>query len=88
MADELRSTKHEGQEMVVVQPPHAMRAGRLKVIGRLDPAQEMHVPDENSEYEDWEVVALEEAQLVQAEQPHDEIQLVAGAVIEAVAGAQ
>lgn len=75
--EELRGPEQEGQELVVVQAPDAVRARRLQVVGLLDVAHEDQVSGEDTEHEVREVRWCDDAQLVETYQPDDEVQLVA-----------
>jgi len=57
VADELAGAEQERQELVVIEPPHAVRPGRLEVVRRLHRAHESQVARENDQRELWEAVA-------------------------------
>ena len=84
VVQELGGAEEEGQELVVVEAPDAVGAGGLEVVGHLDDAHEGEVAGEDAQDEGLEVGALEDAELVEAEEPHHKVELVAGAVVDAV----
>ena len=83
VVDELAGAEEEGGELVVVEAPHAVRAGGLEVVRGLDGAHEAQVGGQDAQRERREGVRGEEGHPVQAEQPQEEVELVAGAVVDA-----
>lgn len=49
LAGHLARAPHKGQELIVIQSPHAVRAGGLQPVGRLDAAHEAQVPERRKE---------------------------------------
>lgn len=83
MVQKLGCAEQKGEELVVVQTPDAMRACGLKIVRQLDLTHEFQVAIKNDENECAEVCSGHDAQLVEAEQPYDEVELVTRAVIDA-----
>lgn len=80
---QLRGAEQERQELVVVEPPHAVRAGRLEVVRHLHPAHEHEVAREYAQDELREGGARQQRELVEAQQPAEEVELVPRPVVDA-----
>lgn len=85
---QLRCADEERQEMVIVQPPHAVRAGGLEVVRALDSPHQGDVSREDEEGESGEGGGWKEGETVQAEEPDDEVEFMAGPVVDAGAVAE
>lgn len=88
MMKKLGGAEQEGQELVVVQAPYAMRPGRLEIVGHLNDAHDGQVAGEDAQNEGSKVRGWYEGELIEAEEPDDKVELVAGAVVDAVAVAE
>lgn len=74
---ELRGPEEEGEEVVVVQPPDAVRARGLEVVCCLQCAEEAHIAREEEQGEGWEGGGGEEGELAEKKEVDEEVQLVA-----------
>lgn len=85
---ELGGAQQKGQELKVVEAPHAVRAGGLEVVGGLRGAREAQVRGQQREGDGGQRGAGQRAAAVQREGVHEKVQLVAGAVVEALGGSE
>lgn len=67
--------------MVVIQTPDAMGPSRLEVVRALKLMKERQVSGENEKSDGGKRGLWEERESIQAEQPYDEVQLMARTVI-------
>lgn len=88
VVEELGGAEQERQELVVVEAPDAVGAGGLEVVEHLHGAHELQVAVKDAQHERLEVGGVDDAQPVQAQQPDGKVELVAGAVVDAVAVAK
>jgi hypothetical protein len=44
VAHQLAAAPEEGEELIVIKPPHAVRPSRLQPVGRLNVAHQLNVP--------------------------------------------
>jgi len=63
---QLRGAKKERKELVVVETPDAMGAGRLKVIGSLNKAHEVEIARERHQDERGEIGSSDQSKLIEA----------------------
>lgn len=83
MINQLRRPKYEGQEMVIVEPPHAMGASRLQLVRVLQRAHEIEVGCEDAQ-NDGRVVGLgDEAEPREAVEEGGEVGLVPRPIVDA-----
>lgn len=64
---QLRGPKEEGQELVIVETPDAVRPGRFEVVCRLDQSHESEIPGEDLEDDGPKVGGSDEFKLVKTE---------------------
>ena len=88
VVEELGGAEEEGQELVVVEAPDAVGAGGLEVVEHLHGAHDLEVARKDAQHERGEVGGLYDAETVQAQQPDGKVELVTGAVVDAVAVAK
>lgn len=73
---ELSSTPQEGQEVIVVQSPHAVTSCRLEPVRRLNVAHDLNVAPKDTQDNRWAILGqLQDAKLAQAESGSVEIDL-------------
>ena len=83
VVEELAGAEEEGEKLVVVEAPDAVGPGGFEVVGGLDEPHDVKVAGEDAEGEGGEVGAMEDGQLIEAQEPDHKVELVAGAVVDA-----
>lgn len=71
--EELGGPEEKREEVVVVEAPNAMGAGRFEVVCTLDLAHEGDVAREDEEGEGIEDGGRKEGEAIETEEPYDEI---------------
>lgn len=82
MVEELGCSKEKREEVVVVEAPNAVGAGGFEVVCTLDLAHEGDVAREDEEGDGGESRGREEGEAIEAEEPDEEVEFVAGAVVD------
>lgn len=83
--DELRATPEERQELIVIEPPDAVRPGRLEPIDSLKLAHQEDIAIKDEENESARVRLDESANLFEAAEPRDKVELVPRPIVDSVA---
>ena len=82
--DQLRGSEHEGQQLVVIETPNAVRPRGLQPVHRLQVATHLQVRGERKENGRGEVGALQNQRFVEAAEENEECGLMTRAVVHAL----
>mmetsp|Transcript_4172 Transcript_4172/g.13514 ORF Transcript_4172/g.13514 Transcript_4172/m.13514 type:complete len:288 (+) Transcript_4172:124-987(+) len=80
--DQLRRAKDKHEVLVVVEPPHAVRAGRLEAVRGLEPPHQRQVPLKDTQHHGGPVCRIEHLHQLEAAEPGEELQLVPRPVVD------
>ena len=83
VAYQLRSAEKKGRELVVIEAPHAVRAGGLELVRILDAAHQGQVARQHTQHQRLPIGRARQAEAVEAAEEDEEGQLVAGAIVDA-----
>lgn len=88
VVEELRGAEQEGEELVVIEAPDPVGAGRFEIVGHLYGTHEAKITWEDAEDESSRIatagrIGFEDVELAEAEEPHEEVELVTRAVVDA-----